>query len=52
VRADSAAHQAAIFNYCEEIGEVFTIGADQDAAVKAAIGKSSATGRSPRQFIA
>jgi hypothetical protein len=37
VRADSAAYQAAIFNYCEETGEVFAIGADQDAAVKAAI---------------
>ena len=34
VRADSAAYQAAIFNYCEE---VFAVGADQDAAVKAAI---------------
>jgi hypothetical protein len=37
VRADSAAYQAAIFNYCEETGKVFAIGADQDAAVKAAI---------------
>ena len=37
VRADSAAYQAAIFNWCEETGKVFTIGADQDVAVKAAI---------------
>jgi len=37
VRADSAAHQAEIFNYCEKTGKVFAIGADQDAAVKAAI---------------
>lgn len=37
VRADSAAYQAAIFNYCEETSKVFAIGADQDAAVKAAI---------------
>ena len=37
VRADSAAYQAAIFNWCEETGKVFAIGADQDAAVKAAI---------------
>ena len=37
LRADSAAYQAAIFNYCEETGKVFAIGADQDAAVKAAI---------------
>jgi hypothetical protein len=37
VRADSAAYQADIFNYCEETHKVFAIGADQDAAVKAAI---------------
>jgi hypothetical protein len=37
VRADSAAYQAAIFNYCEETGKVFAIGADRDAAVKTAI---------------
>jgi hypothetical protein len=37
VRADSAVYQAAIFNWCEETGKVFAIGADQDAAVKAAI---------------
>jgi hypothetical protein len=37
VRADSAAYQATIFNWCEETGKVFAIGADQDAAVKAAI---------------
>jgi hypothetical protein len=37
VRADSAAYQAAIFNWCEETSKVFAIGADQDAAVKAAI---------------
>jgi Transposase DDE domain group 1 len=37
VRADSAAYQAAIFNYCEETGKVFAVGADLDAAVKAAI---------------
>ena len=37
VRADSAAYQAKVFNYCEETGKLFAIGADQDAAVKAAI---------------
>jgi len=37
VRADSAAYQADIFNYCEETHKVFAIGADQDAAVKVAI---------------
>ena len=37
VRADSAAYQATIFNWCEETGKVFAIGADQDIAVKAAI---------------
>lgn len=37
VRADSAAYQAAIFNACEEREQGFAIGADQDAAVKAAI---------------
>jgi hypothetical protein len=59
VRAGSAAYQAAIFNWCEETGKVFAIGADQDVAVKAAIaaipkaiGRNSATGKSPRRFIA
>ena len=37
VRADSAAYQATIFNYCEETGKVFAIGAGQDASVKAVI---------------
>jgi hypothetical protein len=37
IRADSAAYQAAIFNWCKETGKVFAIGADQDSAVKAAI---------------
>jgi hypothetical protein len=37
VRADSAAYQATIFNWCEVTGKFFAIGADQDAAVKAAI---------------
>jgi hypothetical protein len=37
VRADSAAYQAAIFNWCEATGKAFAIGADQDAAVKVAI---------------
>ena len=37
MRADSAAYQAAIFNYCEETNKVFAIGADLDAAVKTAI---------------
>ncbi len=37
VRADSAAYQVAIFNRCEVTGKLFPIGADQDAAVKAAI---------------
>lgn len=59
VRADSAAYQAAIFNYCEETGKVFAIGADHDSAVKTAIaaipegdGRHSATGRSPRRSTA
>jgi hypothetical protein len=37
VRADSAAYQAGIFNWCEGTGKVFAIGADQDVAVKAVI---------------
>jgi hypothetical protein len=37
VRADSAAYQAAIFNYCEKTSKVLVTGADQDAAVKTAI---------------
>jgi hypothetical protein len=37
VRADSAAYQTDVFNYCEETHKVFAIGADQDAAVKAVI---------------
>ena len=37
VRADSAAYQAKVLNYCEETGKLFAIGADQDAAVKAVI---------------
>lgn len=37
IRADSAAYQAGIINWCAKTGKVFAIGADQDAAVKAAI---------------
>jgi hypothetical protein len=37
VRADSAAYQADVFNYCEETHKVFAIGADQDVAVKTVI---------------
>jgi hypothetical protein len=37
VRADSAAYQAAIINYCEAGGKRFAIGADLDAAVKQSI---------------
>ena len=37
VRADSAAYQADIFNWCEEVDIRFAIGASQDVAVKAAI---------------
>ncbi len=37
VRADSAAYQASVINWCEETGKVFAIGADQDVAVKTAI---------------
>ena len=37
VRADSAAYQAEVFNYCEETGKTFTIGADLDSAVRGAI---------------
>jgi UDP-glucose 4-epimerase len=59
VRADSAAYQADIFNYCEETHKVFAIGADQDAAVKTVIatirnksGRRFATAKSPRRSIA
>lgn len=37
IRADSAAYQASIINWCEESDKVFAIGADQDVAVKAMI---------------
>ena len=37
VRADSAAYQADIFNWCEETKKVFAIGARQDVAVKTVI---------------
>ncbi len=37
VRADSAAYQAEIFNWCEATGKTFAIGARQDAAIKSAI---------------
>ena len=37
MRADSAAYQATIVNWCEASGKQFAIGADQDTAVKAAI---------------
>jgi hypothetical protein len=37
LRADSAAYQAAVFNYCEEHEIEFAIGADLDKAVLAAI---------------
>lgn len=37
LRADSAAYQAEIFNFCEDEGIEFAIGADLDAAVLAAI---------------
>lgn len=37
VRSDSALYQAAVVNHCCERGDHFTITADQDSAVKAAI---------------
>ena len=37
LRSDSAFYQAAVMNYCEERGWTFTITADQDSAVKAAM---------------
>jgi len=37
VRADSAAYQAEVFNYCEESGKTFAIGADLDSAVRGTI---------------
>ena len=37
MRADSAAYQAEVINYCEENGIEFAIGADLDEAVRAAI---------------
>src|SRR5262249_56652651 len=37
VRADSAAYQADVFNYCEENHKIYEIGADQDTDVTARI---------------
>lgn len=37
LRSDSAFYQAAVFNHCEEEGHSFSVTADQDSAVKAAI---------------
>jgi hypothetical protein len=39
LRSDSAFYQAAVMNYCQERQWTFTITADQDCAVKAAIGQ-------------
>jgi hypothetical protein len=38
LRADSASYQASIFNYCEEKGIKFAIGADLDEGVQKSIG--------------
>jgi hypothetical protein len=43
VRSDSAAYQAAIFNWCEDHDVTFAVGADLDAAVVAAIGSIPAS---------
>ena len=37
LRADSAAYQAAIFNWCDEKGVQFAVGGDMDVAVKAVV---------------
>ena len=37
IRADAASYQAEIFNYCEERGTKYAIGAHIDRAVKEAI---------------
>lgn len=47
VRADSAAYQAEIFNWCEENHAQFTIGADLDSAVKALIAQLPETAWAP-----
>jgi hypothetical protein len=49
VRADSAAYQAKIFNWCAENQVTFAIGADLDYAVKAAIRRIPATDWRPYQ---
>ena len=49
VRADSAAYQAAVFNYCAETGKTFAIGADLDSAVRAAIAAIPAADWQPYQ---
>ena len=51
VRADSAAYQADVFNYCEETHKVFAIGADQDAVVKAAIAAIPARRLRPAEIM-
>ena len=37
LRADSAAYQAAIFNWCDDNGVQFAVGGDMDVAVKAVV---------------
>ena len=49
LRADSAAYQAKVFNWCEEHAVSFAIGADLDFAVKAAIRRISAADWRPYQ---
>lgn len=39
LRSDSAAYQADVFNYCEENGVTFAIGADLDEAVRGAMAR-------------
>ncbi|MBF0467190.1 MAG: transposase, partial [Nitrospirae bacterium] len=49
IRSDSAAYQADIINWCEEMSVQFAMGADMDVSVKAAILAIPATQWSPYQ---
>jgi hypothetical protein len=49
-RSDSAGYQAKVINACAALGVKFTITADQDTAVKAAIRRVSRVGRWNRLF--
>ena len=50
LRSDSAGYTADVINACNRLGVVFTITADQDAAVKAVIKRAGRQGRWTRLF--